>query len=63
MYDFDESFDYFLTVGGLVINRAIRRCHDKVSYKKDCYSSFAFFMGMFCQAFTLSPFFFPNGCT
>ena len=34
-----------------------------MSYEEDCYSSFAFFMGMFCQADTSSPVFFHNGCT
>ena len=47
MYDFGESFDYFSTVGGLVVNRTICRCHDKVSYEKDCYSSFAFLWACF----------------
>ena len=62
-HDFDESFDYFSTVRGLIVNRAICRHHDKVSYEEDCYSTFAFFMGMFCQAFTSSSVFFPNWCT
>ena len=49
MYDFDESFDYFSTVGGLVVNRALRRRHDKVSYEEDCYSSFAFLWACFVK--------------
>ena len=49
MYDFDESFDYFLTVGGLILNRAIRRRHNKVSYEEDRYSSFAFLWACFVK--------------
>ena len=61
MHDFDESFDYFSTIGGLVVNGTIHGRHDKVTRKIVILP--LHFLGMFSQAFTSSSVFFPNWCT
>ena len=61
MYELNKKFPYISTVGGFIVNRHMDHKEDGVNYMDMMYSSFSFFMGMFCQVFNRLPVLFPNG--